>query len=49
MEEPKTGQTLTFAKSGLMPQEEVLEVSKDKKKLTISVIKESLKHENNVF
>ncbi|HON18601.1 MAG TPA: alanine dehydrogenase [Salinivirgaceae bacterium] len=48
MEEPKTGQTLTFAKSGLMPQEEVLEVSKDKKKLTISVIKESLKHENRV-
>ncbi len=48
MNEPKVSPTVTFPKSTLLPQEERLEVSKDKKKLTISVIKEASLYESRV-
>ena len=38
----------TFGKANLMPQEEMLEVSKSKKQLTIGIPKESLKSESRV-
>ena len=44
----KTRQAVTFAKSVLLPQEEMLEVSRTQKKLRIAVLKEIDCHENRV-
>ena len=44
----KSRQAVSFAKSVLLPQEEMLEVSRSKKQLTIAVPRECGKHENRV-
>lgn len=43
-----SGSRFTFGKASLMPQEEMLEVSKSKKQLTIGIPKESRKFESRV-
>ena len=43
-----SGSKFTFAKASLMPQEEMLDVSKHKQQLTIGIPKESQKYESRV-
>ncbi len=46
--EDPSGSRFTFGKASLMPQEEMLEVSKSKQQLTIGIPKESQKYESRV-